>query len=90
MAKTKKMAFGGLSNMGGPRGGMSPRGATTRRAKPAQMPINMAALSANPLGGTAGPIASVGSGRMKKGGKVKMSSASKRADGIAIRGKTRA
>ena len=27
---------------------------------------------------------------MKKGGKVKMSSASKRADGIAIRGKTRA
>ena len=29
-------------------------------------------------------------GGMKKGGKVKMSSASKRADGIAIRGKTRA
>jgi hypothetical protein len=29
-------------------------------------------------------------GGMKKGGRVKVSSASKRADGIAIRGKTRA
>ena len=50
-----------------------------------------AAMAAAQMEATQGPIKRglmAGSG-MKKGGKVKMSSASKRADGIATKGKTK-
>ena len=73
---------------------------STGGARPAQMPFSTGALSANPLAGSAVPLGGVGTGtmssgmglmdpnvlqRMKKGGMT----ASKRADGIAKRGKTR-
>ena len=53
---------------------------TAEAAMPAQPPAPV-----DPMGNTAGPAPQAG---MKKGGSV--SSASRRADGIAIRGKTRA
>jgi hypothetical protein len=92
--KVKKMAFGGLS------GALSnaTNNATNAIASTRSTPVGLGALGSGPnqsrpgrgpgLGalGRGGP--GVGGMAMKKGGSVK-SSASKRADGIAVKGKTR-
>ena len=110
MAKTKKMAFGGLGGRPvagnapqqfmsnalrsgamkptqGMMGGNGPAPANALRPMPARMPAPQGMMGGNgPAPADAlRPMPAMG---MKKGGSVK--SASARADGIAIRGKTRA
>jgi hypothetical protein len=58
----------------------------------AQAPVKPVGSPAAPSGGIvakAAPGRGLGPGGMKEGGKVKTSSASKRADGCAIKGKTK-
>ena len=85
MAKTKKMAFGGLG--GRPVAGNAPQQFMSNALRSGAMKPTQGMMGGNgPAPADAlRPMPAMG---MKKGGSVK--SASARADGIAIRGKTRA
>jgi len=78
----------GLAGMGGGRGlSESQLSGLRNNLGPQVAPANAAAMMNSINTGMGARPSSVGG--MKKGGKVKVSSASKRADGIATKGKTR-